>query len=215
MITKFKDEKRTPFDRLCFVTSKEKKVNAVTLGTASFTGGITLECRSNFANLVPHTLVGRFCNLSWNLKFLIGFNHAYKNSVSPYAFHEKKILRKISSQIENNENLPDFKPCKNKLSLNNHYQIVIGSDVWIGRGATILGGVKIGSGAIIGANATVTRDIPPYAIAAGNPAKVIRYRFDEETIKKFMAIQWWNWDVEKVLSNAYLMDDVEKFLEKH
>ena len=216
MITKFKDEKRSPYDRPCFiVNAKNEKKHFLTMGTASFTSGITLECRSNFSNLVPHVLIGRFCNLSWDLKFLLGFNHAYKNSVSPYAFHAKNVIKKISAQIENKENLPEFKTCKNRLAYNNHYQMIIGNDVWIGRGATILGGVKIGSGAIIGANSTVTKNIPPYAIVAGNPAQVIKFRFDEETIKKFMSIQWWNWDVEKILSNAYLMDDVENFLEKH
>ena len=111
--------------------------------------------------------------------------------------------------------MPDFKPCKNRLSLNNHYQIIIGSDVWIGRGATILGGVKIGSGAIIGANSTVSKDVPPYAVVAGNPARIVKYRFDEETVKKFMAIKWWNWDIEKILENAPLMSEPEEFLEKH
>lgn len=78
-----------------------------------------------------------------------------------------------------------------------------------------MGGVKIGSGAIIGTNATVAKNIPPYTIAVGNPARVVKYRFDEETIKKFMAIKWWNWSVEKVLENLPLMNDAKKFLAKH
>ncbi len=78
-----------------------------------------------------------------------------------------------------------------------------------------MGGVKIGSGAIIGTNATVAKNIPPYTIAVGNPARVVKYRFDEETIKKFMEVKWWNWSVEKVLENLPLMKDVEKFLAKH
>ena len=78
-----------------------------------------------------------------------------------------------------------------------------------------MSGVKIGSGAIIGANSVVTKDIPPYAVVVGNPAKIIKYRFDEETRKKFMAVKWWNWDVDKVLENAPLMNDPETFLKKY
>lgn len=78
-----------------------------------------------------------------------------------------------------------------------------------------MGGVKIGNGALIGANSVVAKDIPPYAIAVGNPARVIKYRFDEETIKKLLAVKWWNWDAKKIADNLPLMNDVEKFLELH
>ena len=80
----------------------------------------------------------------------------------------------------------------------NPCQIIIGHDVWIGHGVKILGGVKIGNGAVIGTGAIVAKNIPPYAIAVGNPARVIKYRFDEETIKKLLAVKWWNWDLKKL-----------------
>ena len=83
--------------------------------------------------------------------------------------------------------------------------VVIGNDVWIGFGATILSGVTIGDGAAIGACSVVTRDVPPYAIAAGNPVQVIRYRFDEETIQKLLQIKWWDWSEEKVTENIHLI----------
>lgn len=76
--------------------------------------------------------------------------------------------------------------------------IVIGSDVWIGREAKILPGVKIGDGAIIGAYSVVAKDVPAYAVAAGNPAKVKRFRFDDEMIELLETLAWWNWDVEAV-----------------
>jgi acetyltransferase-like isoleucine patch superfamily enzyme len=71
--------------------------------------------------------------------------------------------------------------------------VTIGNDVWIGQHVTILSGVTIGDGAVIGAHSVVGKSIPPYAIAVGNPARVIRYRFDEKTIEMLLKIQWWNW----------------------
>ncbi len=76
--------------------------------------------------------------------------------------------------------------------------VEIGNDVYIGYEAIILSGVKIGDGAVIAARAVVTSDVPPYAIAGGNPAKVIRYRFKEETIEALLRIRWWDWDDDKV-----------------
>lgn len=73
--------------------------------------------------------------------------------------------------------------------------IVVGNDVWIGYQSCILSGVTIGNGAIIGAKSVVTKDVPPYAIVAGNPAKFIRYRFPQETIDKLEHLAWWDWDI--------------------
>ncbi len=93
-------------------------------------------------------------------------------------------------------------------------QIIIGSDVWIGRGAVIMGGVHIGNGAIVGAHAVVAKDVPPYAIVVGNPARVIKYRFPEETVQKLLGIKWWHWPVERVKSLADT-EDVETFVNTH
>ena len=82
--------------------------------------------------------------------------------------------------------------------------IIIGHDVWIGTQTVILSGVIIGNGAIIGANSLVANNIPAYAIAVGNPAKVIKYRFSEETIKKINAMEWWYWDIDKIKANKDL-----------
>ena len=82
---------------------------------------------------------------------------------------------------------------------------VIGNDVWIGQYATILPGVKIGDGAIVAANATVTKDVAPYAIVGGNPAQLIRKRFDEETIETLLRLQWWNWSEKKIFDNLEVL----------
>ena len=79
-----------------------------------------------------------------------------------------------------------------------HREVVIGHDVWIGEAVFICEGIKIGTGAVIGAHSVVTRDVPPYAVAAGAPARLLRYRFDEDTIEKLLASKWWEWPDEKL-----------------
>lgn len=79
---------------------------------------------------------------------------------------------------------------------------VIGNDVWIGHRATIMPGVKVGDGAIIASNATVTKDVEPYAIVGGNPARLIRKRFSDEQIERLLSIKWWDWDIERITKNV-------------
>ena len=90
----------------------------------------------------------------------------------------------------------------------------VGNDVWIGYRATIMPGVTIGHGAIIGACAVVTRDVPPYAIVGGNPARVIRMRFEADTVARLLTLAWWDWPMEKITRFAPLLTgDVAAFLE--
>ena len=93
--------------------------------------------------------------------------------------------------------------------------VVIGNDVWIGARATILSGVTVGDGAVIGAGALVAKDVPPYAIVGGVPARLIKYRFSSEIINELLEIKWWDWDSKKLTQNIddfYL--DVEEFIKK-
>lgn len=89
---------------------------------------------------------------------------------------------------------------------------IIGNDVWIGRRAIIKAGVKIGDGAVIGSGTVVTKDVPPYAVVAGVPAKIIRYRFDEETIKSLIESKWWELNDEKLEKVARYINDPNMFL---
>jgi acetyltransferase-like isoleucine patch superfamily enzyme len=91
---------------------------------------------------------------------------------------------------------------------------VVGSDVWTCAGTTFLPGVKLGDGVIVGAGAVVTKDVPPYAIVAGNPARIVRYRFDEEQIAALLEIRWWDWPKDKVREAVPLLaaQDVDAFI---
>ena len=95
--------------------------------------------------------------------------------------------------------------------------INVGNDVWIGAKSTIMSGVTIGDGAIIGSTATVAKDVPPYAIVVGNPGKIVEYRFTHAQIDALMQIQWWNWDEEKIKNEA--MDlwspNIDEFIYRH
>lgn len=86
-------------------------------------------------------------------------------------------------------------------------KITIGNDVWIGAGSIIRKGITIGDGAVVGAGSVVSKDVPPYGIVAGNPARLIKYRFDEATIAEFLDLKWWDLPVEKIFSLPF--DDVQ------
>ena len=129
--------------------------------------------------------IGKFCSLACGAKFLFTSGNHSMQSLSTYTFpifHEEWGL--------------DAKDIRS--AWDNKGDIVIGNDVWIGYEAVILSGVTVGDGAIIGARAMVTKDVPPYTIVAGVPARPIRKRFDEEVIAKLQALRWWDWDEEKI-----------------
>ena len=130
-------------------------------------------------------LIGKFCSIACGAKFLFNSaNHAL-GSLSTYPFpifYDEWGL--------DGKNVAD--------AWDNKGDITLGHDVWIGYEAVILAGVTIGDGAIIGARAVVTRDVPPYAIVGGVPARLIRRRFDEATIESLLALQWWDWEPERI-----------------
>ena len=175
---------------------KEQSVVGVTLGEGSYLVQGTLE----FGGPQCHVLIGKYSSIGHRIKFIAGLNHD-SSRVSTYPFHE--AFEGMQGGSVNN--YPE----------SNHYQIVIGNDVWIGADVTLLGGVKIGNGAVIGAGAVVAKDVPPYTIVVGNPAKVIRYRFDDTTIEWLQKLRWWNWTPEKIKSCWPGMENMEAFKEKY
>lgn len=95
--------------------------------------------------------------------------------------------------------------------------IIVENDVWIGAKSTIMSGIKISNGSVIAAGSTVTKDVPPYAIVAGNPGKIVKYRFYKDQIDDLLKIAWWDWDEDKIKENAMLMwsHNIEEFITKH
>ena len=130
-------------------------------------------------------IIGKFCSIACGTKFLFNCaNHTLK-SLSTYTFplfYEEWELEKSNITT----------------AWDNKGDIVIGNDVWIGYEAVIMAGVHIGDGAIIAARAVVTKDVPPYTIVGGTPAKEIRKRFDAEVIQQLLILKWWNWSTDKI-----------------
>lgn len=128
-------------------------------------------------------IIGKFCQIGAGVEFVMnGANHQM-NAVSTYPFY---IFGSWDQSVPSKEDLP-FKG-----------DTVVGNDVWIGQNSTILPGVHIGDGAIIGLNSVVTRAVPPYTIVAGNPAKAVRKRFDDELIDLLLKLKWWDKSIEEI-----------------
>lgn len=135
-------------------------------------------------------VIGKFCSIACGAKFLFNAANHSLCSLSSYPFpifFEEWGLE------------PD--PVSIARAWDNRGDILVGNDVWIGFEAVILAGVSIGDGAIIGSRAVVTKDVPPYTIVGGVPAKPIRRRFDNEIISKLLALRWWDWPEEKIRRN--------------
>lgn len=148
---------------------------------------------------ISNCSIGKFCSIGPNFCCGLGVHPTNGISTAPMFYSTAK---------QNGTTL-----CKdNKLEESLH--TTIGNDVFIGANVTILDGVTISDGAVIGAGAVVTKDIPPYAIAVGVPAKVVKYRFDEETIKDLLEKQWWNGTEEDLQQVEKHFGDVEEFLKE-
>lgn len=128
--------------------------------------------------------IGKYCSLAPNINIITGGVHPV-DRISTYPF---RIQWKLPERYT--DGMPYSKG-----------DIVIGNDVWIGTGVTILSGVEVGHGAVLAAGAVISKNVPPYAVVAGNPAKVLRYRFEEEVIKEIIALKWWDWEKSKIIAH--------------
>jgi acetyltransferase-like isoleucine patch superfamily enzyme len=144
--------------------------------------------------------VGNFCSIADNVKIFLGGNHRI-DWVTTYPFGH------INQKTFNSFNGDGHPLTKG--------DVFIGNDIWIGNNVTIMSGIKIGDGAVIAANSHVVKDIEPYTLVGGNPAKHIKYRFTKEQIDKLLNIKWWLWDDEKINKFVHLLcsDNIDDFIQ--
>ena len=155
-----------------------------------------------FAATGNQLTIGRYCCISKEVKIFPGGNH-HMDWVSMYPFNSATAV------FNNGKNAPETAVSKGP--------VVIGNDVWIGYGATILSGITIGDGAVVASNATVTKDVEPYQVVGGNPARLIKTRFEQPVIDQLLRIKWWNRDDKKVNENISLLtqENISRFIQQH
>lgn len=191
--------------RLCFLKNIVKNPN---IFVGDFTYYDDFENVENFEKNVRYLfdftgdklIIGKFCMIASGVQFIMnGANHL-TDALSTYPF---AVFGNGWEHAMDGREYP-FKG-----------NTVIGNDVWIGYQATIMAGVHIGDGAIIATNSTVVKDVEPYSIVGGNPARLIKKRFPEETIRKLLELKWWDWSTEKITANVRHLtgNSIEKLIE--
>jgi virginiamycin A acetyltransferase len=180
------------YERLCFLKNIIKNPH---IEVGDFTYYDDFENVENFEKNVRYHFdftgdklkIGKFCMIASDVTFIMnGANHLTEG-ISSYPF---AVFGGDWSNAMDGKTYP------------NRGDIVVGNDVWLGYKSVVMSGVKIGDGAIIGAYSVVTKDVPPYAIVGGNPAKIIRKRFSDFDIERLLKLAWWDWDFDKISLNV-------------
>lgn len=180
------------YNRLCFLKNVITNPNII---VGDYTYYDDFETVENFEKNVKYLfdfigdklIIGKFCMIASDVTFIMnGANHL-NDALSTFPF---AIFGEDWSNAMEGKQYP------------NKGDTVVGNDVWIGFGTTIMPGVHIGDGAIIATKSVITKDVEPYTIVGGNPAKVIRKRFSDENIKELLEIEWWNWPIEEITKNV-------------
>ena len=136
-------------------------------------------------------IIGKFVQIAHGVRFITSSANHKMSGFSTYPFNTFMMTPQTTSE----DITAMFEDAQNR------GDTVVGNDVWIGMNAVIMPGVKIGDGAIIGANSVVTKNVEPYTVVGGNPATIIKKRFDEQTIDTLLNIKWWDWSIEKIEKN--------------
>jgi virginiamycin A acetyltransferase len=180
------------YERLCFLKNIVKNPN---IEVGDFTYYDDFENVKNFEKNVRYHFdftgdklkIGKFCMIASDVSFIMnGANHLMEG-ISSYPF---AVFGGNWSGAMEGKAYP------------NRGDIIVGNDVWLGYKSVVMSGVTIGDGAIIGAYSVVTKDVPPYAIVGGNPAKIIRKRFSDSDIERLLKLAWWHWDFDKISRNV-------------
>jgi len=151
-----------------------------------------------------HVHIGKYTSIGRDCNFFLHANHR-----PDWITTSSQLWGPVTPEIADMHMKMGHPACKG--------DIIVGNDVWIAPKGTIMSGVKIGIGYIIGAGFTVTKDVPPYSIVAGNPAKFIKFRFTEEQIESLLQISWWDWTEDRIKSEAMTMwsDNINELIEQH
>ncbi len=185
--------------RLCFLKNIIKNPNII---VGDYTYYDDFEDVNNFEKNVKYhfdfigdkLIIGKFCMIASGAKFIMNGGNHLTEAISAYPF---SIFGNGWEQAMQGKTWP------------HRGDTIIGNDVWIGHNATIMPGVRIGDGAIVATNATVTREVPPYTIVAGNPAKNVKTRFSEEQIDFLLNLRWWDWPPEKITAHVQALTSVD------
>ena len=183
------------YDRLCFLKNVIKNPNII---VGDYTYYDDFENVENFEKNVKYhfdftgdkLIIGKFCMIASGVSFIMNGGNHLTEAISSYPF---SVFGNGWEQAMEGKSFP------------NKGNVTVGNDVWIGHNATIMAGVTIGDGAIIATNSTVVSDVAPYSIVGGNPAKEIKKRFPEATIKRLLDLKWWDWPIEKITSNVQVL----------
>ena len=146
-------------------------------------------------------IIGSFCSIANGVNVFLGGNHRHDwITTFPFGWTHSRNFKKMSGP-----------------HIATNGDVVIENDVWIGSNVTIMSGVRIGCGSVIAANSHIVKDVEPYSMVGGNPARLIKQRFSHDVIDKLLKIQWWNWDDEKINSNIDILcsndlDSLDQFL---
>jgi len=179
------------YDKLCFLKNYIKNPN---IEVGDYTYYDDFEAVSNFEKNVKYhfdfigdkLIIGKFCMIASGATFIMNGGNHLTEATSAYPF---AIFGGAWQHTMDGKSYPT------------KGNTVIGNDVWIGYDATIMPGITIGDGAIIATKSVVTKDVEPYTIVGGNPAKLIKKRFSDDTISKLLELKWWDWDIEKITRN--------------
>lgn len=179
------------YTRLCFLKNIIDNPN---IEIGDYTYYDDFEDVSNFEKNVKYhfdfigdkLIIGKFCMIASGVTFIMNGGNHLTDSISSYPF---SIFKNGWEKSMEGKTFP------------NKGNTIVGNDVWLGYKSSIMPGITIGDGAIIASHSVVVKDVAPYTIVGGNPAKLIKVRFSEDQIKKLLITQWWNWDIEKINAN--------------